>query len=158
MGEAGTRVSSPRQSKGAEGGRDGSDLRSGLPGEEESRPARPLRQSPDPSCLSLPLGVAALPSEFPAMPRALEERSPALPQLSGLCPFSILALLSGHPSLASFPSFPHRRGSGLLHLQDGNRNLPQAPGIALRLKCVIYEKIRSMRIAVHHIINYSMQQ
>lgn len=79
------------------------------------------------------------------------------PALMPLPLFSVLALLSGHPSLVSFPSFPHRSGSGLPHRQDENRNLPQAPGIVLRLKCVICEKIRSMRIAVHHIINYSMQ-
>lgn len=53
----------------AEEGRDGSSLCSGLPGQEESHPARPLRQSPVPTCLSPPLGVAALPSEFsPVVP------------------------------------------------------------------------------------------
>lgn len=96
--EAGTRVSFPQQSKGAEEGRDGSSLHSGLPGEEEAHPARPLRQSPVPTCLGLPLGVAALPSEFsPVAPcpptpistvmrRTLEKLSPILPQLSCLSP------------------------------------------------------------------------
>lgn len=111
-------------STGAEEGRDGRRLCSGLTEEDKSCPARSPQHSSSPH---RPQGflsrTPSLPSSHTVMPRTSEELWPILSQLVCLFPLSC-AFLTTRSFFVSFPSFKHLSGSGLLHLYDEKSHLP----------------------------------